>query len=528
MATLKALLLYRALSGGAHIILWGWFRTMRILGADNVPRKRPLILVCTHSNMVIDPAVLVCAVPHHRPCHFWAKNSLFRNKHIARVLASCGVIPVDRSGKSNTTLFELTFDTLRRGGVIGSFPEGTSYTLPHMLDLKDGTSWAALEYAAALEASPEFQQLAHDPQAQNDLRLQIVPTGITYVDKARWRNDCLVTFGAPIDVHRHVSDFVLQSDKKAVAKQLTRDMTRAFRTVTINAPSWPLFHVGDLGRTLLFSDPVHSTLDYAHWVPATQCLIDFFAHCGDADPSVQKLRDRMLAYHHQLNELRLTDRDLVAYTQQRRNAEALPPTASLWTALVPAMGLPLAIKALGLVLEIPLSLPALLIHLPIYALGKIGERWEQYEESKAQTKIIATLLFALPTYSALLGFVWLYVCHGTLTGLVLSLAAIVLFASYHLAYVDQRYATWKAIVANVRAIRIVVACHQTGAATPQATPNPLDKLVELRSDIHQALIALVNDSAAVASASSQPPSLAYVQQLLSASPAAGTNSPQEI
>ncbi|KAJ1972472.1 hypothetical protein H4R34_005399 [Dimargaris verticillata] len=483
----------------------------------------------THSNMVIDPAVLICAVPHHRPCHFWAKNSLFRNKHFARVLASCGVIPVDRSGKGNAALFELTFDTLQQGGVIGSFPEGTSYTLPHMLDLKDGTAWAALGYAAALEASPEFQQLANDPLAQNDLRLQIVPTGITYVDKARWRNDCLVMFGAPIDVHKYVPDFVQQTDQKAVVKQLTRDMTQAFRAVTINAPTWPLFHVGNLGRTLLFSDPVRNTLDYAHWVPATQCLIDFFAHYGDVDPSVQKLQSRMLAYHSELNELRLTDRDLVAYAQQRRIAEALPPTASLWTALVPAMGLPLAIKVLGLVLEIPLSLPALLTHLPMYVLGKAGEWWEPNEESKAQTKIIATLLFALPMYSAMLGFMWLYVCDGTLTGLALSFAALVLFASYHLAYVDQRYATWKAIVANVRAIRIVVACHQTGASTPQATPNPLDKLVVLRADIQQTLITLVDDYAALTSSSSlQLPSLDYVQQLLLASPASGTNSPQEI
>jgi glycerol-3-phosphate O-acyltransferase/dihydroxyacetone phosphate acyltransferase len=44
---------------------------------------------------------------------------------------------------------------MQLGESIGVFPEGTSHTEPHMIPLKDGTSWATLEYMRYLKGTVE-------------------------------------------------------------------------------------------------------------------------------------------------------------------------------------------------------------------------------------------------------------------------------------------------------------------------------------------------------------------------------------
>jgi glycerol-3-phosphate O-acyltransferase/dihydroxyacetone phosphate acyltransferase len=69
---------------------------------------------------------------------------------------------------------------------IGVFPEGTSHTEPHMIAIKDGTSWAALEYLRYLEGTEE------NGGPKNGKRALVVPVGIAYVDKAKYRSRVVV------------------------------------------------------------------------------------------------------------------------------------------------------------------------------------------------------------------------------------------------------------------------------------------------------------------------------------------------
>lgn len=58
---------------------------------------------------------------------------------------------------------------------------GTSYTAPKHLPFKDGISWASFEY---------LEQLAtrdHGPRS-----VSIIPVGITYSTKNRWRSEAVV------------------------------------------------------------------------------------------------------------------------------------------------------------------------------------------------------------------------------------------------------------------------------------------------------------------------------------------------
>jgi glycerol-3-phosphate O-acyltransferase/dihydroxyacetone phosphate acyltransferase len=140
-----------------------------------------LVAVSTHTNMVMDPLVLGVHMPYKRQLHFWAKSTLFANKLAAKILGALGAVPVDRKNKDNAALFASTLKTLRDNKVMAIFPEGTSYTLPHIMPLRDGLSWAALQHALEMEEAGESHRTA-----------PVIPAGITYVEKHKWRSMAII------------------------------------------------------------------------------------------------------------------------------------------------------------------------------------------------------------------------------------------------------------------------------------------------------------------------------------------------
>jgi glycerol-3-phosphate O-acyltransferase/dihydroxyacetone phosphate acyltransferase len=67
---------------------------------------------------------------------------------------------------------------LATGGTIGVFPEGTSYTEPRIVQIKEGAAWAAVKYVQW-----KNKETAGEGQKTN---LLIVPVGIAYTDKSRY------------------------------------------------------------------------------------------------------------------------------------------------------------------------------------------------------------------------------------------------------------------------------------------------------------------------------------------------------
>ncbi len=98
---------------------------------------------------------------------------------LSKVLYSTGNIPVDRKNKDRQALFRGTTDALSRGNAVALFPEGTSYTEPRIMQVKEGAAWAALEYTKWTSENPEHA--SQDP-------LTIVPCAIVYTNKSKYRS----------------------------------------------------------------------------------------------------------------------------------------------------------------------------------------------------------------------------------------------------------------------------------------------------------------------------------------------------
>src|SRR5262249_53681423 len=118
----------------ARLLLRGFYGRGEVVGAARVPATGPLIVAANHQNALVDPMLVLSAIPRHlRPL---AKAPLFRHPVIAPFLRLAGAIPVQRrhdpgsDPTKNQEMFRQAADTLRAGGAILIFPEGVSQAEP--------------------------------------------------------------------------------------------------------------------------------------------------------------------------------------------------------------------------------------------------------------------------------------------------------------------------------------------------------------------------------------------------------------
>ena len=125
--------------------------------------------------------------PGNRILNYWTKATLFANPVMKYILLSSGNIPVERKSKDNRVLFKGTFDVLSKGEAVALFPEGTSYTEPRIMQVKDGASWSALEYMKWAKENP-------DKAVKEELT--VVPAAIVYTNKSKYRSQVIIEYAS--------------------------------------------------------------------------------------------------------------------------------------------------------------------------------------------------------------------------------------------------------------------------------------------------------------------------------------------
>ena len=198
-----------------------FFRRVGITGAEHVPRTGPVLLLLNHPNSLVDPLFLLALAP--RRVVFLAKEPLFRIPVIGAIARAMGSIPVYRrmdgaDTAQNRKTFEKVWEELGRGGAIALFPEGTSHSDPKMRPFKTGTARIAL---GAMSMNP-------------GLPVQVIPGGLYYTSKVRFRSSALLCFGNPVAVPSEP----LGPDGEPLpdsVRALTARLQEALASVTIQA-----------------------------------------------------------------------------------------------------------------------------------------------------------------------------------------------------------------------------------------------------------------------------------------------------
>lgn len=204
------------------------------VNAPTVPQQGPVIFVGNHPNALVDPALVFVITDRH--VTFLAKEPLFRMPIIGWLLRGMRALPVYRKQDTgadmskNEGTFAAATSALVAGGAITLFPEGKSHSEPMLAELKTGA--ARIAFRAAREGGVA----------------KVVPVGLTYEQKHRFRSRVLMDIGAPIDV----ADYLPKSeaDEQERVRALTDAIAAGLTKVTLNLEKWEDLPLVDVSEQL--------------------------------------------------------------------------------------------------------------------------------------------------------------------------------------------------------------------------------------------------------------------------------------
>ncbi len=115
--------------------IFKWYYHPTFIGKENIPKDGSILIVGNHKHL-FDQCLTIVATKRY--IRYMAKREYFDNKKVAWFFKATGCISVDRSRKDPEATNQ-ALDTLKSGGAIGLFPEGTrNKTKEFLLPFKFG------------------------------------------------------------------------------------------------------------------------------------------------------------------------------------------------------------------------------------------------------------------------------------------------------------------------------------------------------------------------------------------------------
>jgi 1-acyl-sn-glycerol-3-phosphate acyltransferase len=206
-----------------RLIVRVFFRGVEVVGKERLPRGRPMVLVANHVNGLIDPLLLLGALPVHP--RLLAKSTLWKNPIVRPWVELAGAIPVYRrqdqvDTAQNEETFARSHALLASGGALALFPEGKSHSEPALQPLKTGLARIVLGAEAK----------------HPGLGTRILPIGLTFDAKQQFRSRVLLQIGEPIDPAPELAQGGTENPE--AVRALTARVSDALEKVTLNYASW--------------------------------------------------------------------------------------------------------------------------------------------------------------------------------------------------------------------------------------------------------------------------------------------------
>lgn len=295
-------MLYKFLQNITKIALAVFFQRIEIRHGENVPERGPVLFAVNHPDSQMDAFVLSSAIK--RKVHYIAHAGLFANKLRAKLLRSCGVIPVSRyRGKSdeierNVEAFQECYEVLERGEVIGIFPEGISEMARRVRKIKTGAARIVLE---------------SERRNNYELGVKLIPIGLHFFSRSRFRSKVMVNVGRPIDLQPYFS--LNEKDNIETVNRLTAQIQSNLENLTVNVQHTELdLFVKDIENiyrdelmTRTLADHISSKKIVTEFV-ITQKIANCVEYFNEHDPQrVRDMEEKIDDYKRKLKRLNLKD-----------------------------------------------------------------------------------------------------------------------------------------------------------------------------------------------------------------------------
>lgn len=121
-----------------------WIQPVRVVGTENIPNQGAYIMCSNHTSMT-DPFFAITIFKEQ--IHFMAKAELFKIGLFRLVLGAAGVFAVNR-GKGDMDAINTAKEIIRRGDILGIYPEGTRYKEGPPRKAKSGVAYIAMDTKA--------------------------------------------------------------------------------------------------------------------------------------------------------------------------------------------------------------------------------------------------------------------------------------------------------------------------------------------------------------------------------------------
>lgn len=168
-------------------------------GTENIPKEGGRIFASNHRSYA-DP-VFIC-LPIKVKFAFMAKEELFKNPFFSALIRFMGAFPVVR-GSGDMKVIDESIARLNKGRNLVIFPEGTRS--------KDGKVGRGKTGVALIAAKAN---------------VDVVPVGIVFEDKLKFRRKVVVKYGKPISSSQlQVSDEPLRTELKNLKNRIMVSIT---------------------------------------------------------------------------------------------------------------------------------------------------------------------------------------------------------------------------------------------------------------------------------------------------------------
>lgn len=295
-------LLYRLIRLVMKSAMGIFFQKIELRHGEYVPKRGPVVFIANHPNSIMD--ALVMGVVTKRKVNYIGHAGLFSNKIKSWFLGSSGVIPVYRREEApdrmdqNVAAFDACYQALEGGETIGIFPEGSSDMPRKLKKIKTGAARIILEA---------------ERRNKYALGVKVLPIGLYFFSRSRFRSRVLVNVGRPIELRPFFE--TNRKDNYEAVQALTMEIQRRLEDLTVNVQHEELDQfVRDI--EVIYRDELKAetaavqkissstTLDFVLSQQIAKCVEYYFEH---APQRVRELQDEINAYKRKLRKLRLQD-----------------------------------------------------------------------------------------------------------------------------------------------------------------------------------------------------------------------------
>ena len=399
-----------------RVVVSVFFRRIDMVGVEHIPASGPVIFAANHPNALMD-GFIIMAKCGRSPLHFMADAKLWKYPGMRVFAEGIGAVPVYIRKNpavpiNNETAFKRLYEVLDGGGCVGIFPEGVSHTDTQLVSFKTGTARIAL---SASDRGPR--------------PITIVPCGLTYLHRHRFRSQALLEFGEPIVIDDEWLA-AYRTDEDDATRGLTDHLQTVIGAATLTAPDWKTLRFVHAARRIY--KPRGAWLTPADYVELSRRFVDRYQQVAQR-PEVIKMRAGVENYQSRLDMLGIKDYQLrkpLTFGEACRKV--------LWRSFV-------------MLVLLPFAIPGAILHMPVaWIAASVGSRFSYDQDDEATLKVIVVVLLLPLVYLAiaivvgmLFGLWW-----GVVIGLALPLS---FFAS--LKIIEEETNLFTSVVGILRLVR---------------------------------------------------------------------------